>query len=261
METLRGAVALVTGGAGGIGTATSKALKAAGVGVVTADLPDRGADVVVDVRDLEAMQKAVTATIEQHGRLDVVVANAGIAVGGLVQSFDVDAWRRTIDINMWGCINAVLAAYPHFVEQRRGHIVFVASLAALVPTPLLVPYATAKSAVFALANGLRPEAARYDVGVTVVCPGPVETPLLDTGGAHGEVHGVDARRYLTSAAGKALPPGAVANAIVDGIRKNRAVVAPGRAGLLWRVARMSPALAEKLVAKGMRDELKAAGLS
>jgi short-subunit dehydrogenase len=122
-----------------------------------------------------------------------------------------------------------------------------------------VPYATAKSAVVGLATSLRPEAARHGVGVSVLCPGPVETQLLATGGVGGAVRGVDSRRFLVSAAGPALSAEAVAAAAVEGIRRNRAVIAPGRAGLLWRAARLSPALAERAVARAMRRELEQAG--
>src|SRR5205814_360458 len=80
--------------------------------------------------------------------------------------------------------------------------------------------------------------------VTVVCPGPIDTGFLDTGGSAGVVEGVDIRRYLTRAAGRAITPETVAAATLRGIRHNRAVVAPGRAGLIWRAARLSPRLAD-----------------
>jgi NAD(P)-dependent dehydrogenase (short-subunit alcohol dehydrogenase family) len=255
---IRGAVALVTGGAGGIGGAIAERLRADGATVVTTDLPGRGADLDVDVTDGDAVAAAVATASGRHGRLDLVVATAGMGAAGVVEELDEAAWRTTLDVNLWGTVTTVRAAYPTFVAQGRGHIVLVASLSGLVPTPLLVPYATAKAGVVGLATSLRPEAARHGVGVSAVCPGPVETPMLDHGGAGGVIRRVDVRRFLTSAAGPALPPATVATAVVDAVRHDRAVVAPGRAKLLWGAARLSPRLAEWAITRVMRDELRRA---
>jgi NAD(P)-dependent dehydrogenase (short-subunit alcohol dehydrogenase family) len=223
---------------------------------VAVDLPGLGADVELDVTDAEAVRHAVEQVVETHGRLGVVIANAGVAAAGVVESLPADAWSRTVAVNLEGAINVLRAAYPTMIEQRSGHLVFVSSLAGLVPTPLLVPYAVTKHAIVGLATSLRPEAARHGIGVTVVCPGPVETTFLDTGGSSGVVEGVDTRRFLTRAAGRAITPDAVAEATLRGIRRNRAVVAPGRAGLIWRAARFSPRLAEQVVTRAMRAELE-----
>ena len=166
-----------------------------------------------------------------------------------------DAWSRTLAVNVEGAVNLLRATYPTMIEQRRGHLVFVSSLAGLVPTPLLVPYAMTKAAIVGLATSVRIEAARHGVGVTVVCPGPMETGFLDTGGATGVVEGVDVRRFLTRAAGRAVSADAVAAATMRGIRRNRAVVAPGRAGLIWRLARLTPGGTEQVITRAMRAEL------
>jgi short-subunit dehydrogenase len=255
MTRLGGAVALVTGAAGGIGAAITTELRAAGATVATADLPDRGANLAFDVRDASAAGDAVESVRAAHGRIDMVVAAAGMGVAGTVENVDEDAWRRTIDVNLWGTINLVRAAYPAMVAQRSGHIVLVASLSGLVPTPLLVPYATAKSAVVGFGTSLAPEAKRHGVKVTIVCPGPVDTVMLDTGGTGGGSNGVDVRRYLTAAAGPAMSPTALARAVVRGVERGRTIVAPGRAGVVWRLARMSPALAAAATGRAMRDEL------
>ena len=256
MTQLAGAVALVTGGGGGIGGAIAKHLTAAGAVVVTADLAGHGGDVAVDVTDPASVTAATDEVIRRHGRLDVAVAVAGVGVGGLVEDLELDDWRRAIDVNLWGTVHTVRAAYPHMISAGRGHLVILGSLSGLVPTPLLVPYATSKAATVGLAAGLRPEAARHGIEVTVVCPGPVDTVMLATGGDEGVVRGgVDVRRYLERAAGPALHPDVVAKATVRGIRRNRAMVTPGRAGIAWRAARLSPGAAERLTARAMRAEL------
>lgn len=242
---------LITGGAGGIGAALAEAFRSAGATVVTTDRPGRGADLDLDVTDAEA----VATTIAGLDRLDVVVANAGIGVGGLVEDVDRAGWDASIDVNIRGVVNTVLPAYERMRGQGSGSIVLMASVAGLVGTPLLTPYAMTKAAMVGLAAGLRPEAARHGVGVTVVCPGPVETPLLDEASA---TPGTEVRRYLTAAAGTPLPPATLAGLVVDAVRRDRAAVIPGRAKLLWRLSRLAPDLTARQVAKGLHQELAAA---
>lgn len=241
----------ITGGAGGIGGALADAFGAAGATVVTADLPGRGADLDLDVTDADAMAAAVTAL----DHLDVVVANAGIGVGGLVEDIDRAGWDASIEVNIRGTVNTVLPAYARLRAQGSGSIVLMASLAGLAGTPLLTPYAMTKSAVVGLAASLRPEAARHGVGVTVVCPGPVETPLLDE---TSPTPGTSVRRYLTAAAGPPIAPAQLAALVSDAVRKDRAKVIPGRARLLWRLSRFAPDLTDRQIAKGMHQELDAA---
>ena len=240
----------ITGGTGGIGSALAEAFRSAGATVVTADLPGTGADVDLDVTDADACQAAIDAL----ERLDVVVANAGIGIGGLVEDLDRGAWERTIDVNIRGVVNTVVPGYASLRSQGSGQIVLVASLAGLAGTPLLTPYAMSKAAIVNLGASLRPEAARHGVGVTTVGPGPVETPMLD---ADSVTPGTSARRYLVASAGKPLTPAALAGLVVDAVRKNRAQVIPGRAKLLWRLSRFAPNLTNGQIAKGMAKELEA----
>jgi len=254
---LQGAVVVVTGAAGGIGAAVAAGFGAAGAEAVRTDLPGRGADVDLDITDLEAARQVFEDIRVTRGRLDVVVANAGIGVGGLVEDLEAADWERSIDVNIQGTANTVQAAYPLLTEQRHGALVLMASLAGLAGLPLLTPYAMTKFAVVGLAQSLRPEAARHGVGVTVVCPGPVETPLLDE---TSRTDGLDVRRYLTASAGEPIDPAKLAHLVVDAVRKDRAAVIPGRAGLLWRLHRMFPNAFDALIARGMRDELAAGGV-
>jgi len=129
----------------------------------------------------------------------------------------------------------------------------VSSLAGLVPVPLLTPYSMTKHGLVGLSTSMRLEAARYDVQVCCACPGPVDTPFLDTGGA-----GVDTRRYLTASAGAAIAPASFAAAVVDGMQRNRAVVAPGRARAVWGLGRFTPRLAARVLAVNLEKELRQA---
>ncbi len=251
-----GAVVLVTGGSGGIGRALERAFTTAGGTVVTTDLPGQGADFDLDVTDLETTRAVVDAVRAEHGRLDVVIANAGVGAGGRTEDLEPTDWSRSIAVNVTGAANTVQAVYPLLVAQGRGALVLMASLAGLLPTPALTSYAMTKHALVGLGTSLRVEAARHGVGVTVVCPGPVDTPLLDVPGA---TPGVSARRYLTAAAGPAISPDRLAAAVVDGVRRDRAFVLPGRAAVLARLQRHAPGTTARVIARNLERELRAAG--
>lgn len=225
---------------------------------VAADLPGRGAEIDLDVTDVNATRRALSELRAKRGRLDVVIANAGVGVGGLVEDVSAADWDRCIDVNVRGTANTVQAAYPLLVEARGGALVLMASLSGLLGTPLLTPYSMTKHAVVGLGASLRPEAARHGVGVTVVCPGPVDTPLLDESGA---TRGMSVRRYLTAAGGKPLTPAQLAEAVVNGVRHDRGLVTPGRTALLWRLNRMAPNAVGKVIGRNLRDEVAAAARS
>lgn len=240
-------MAVVTGAASGIGRALAAALVARGATVVLADLDGPGAAsaagalggravaAAVDVTDPGAVRRLVEGTVARHGRLDLLFNNAGIGGGGPVEDLDLAAWRRVVDVDLLGVVHGVAAAYPVMVRQGSGHIVNTASLAGLVPAPHLTPYAAAKHAVVGLSVTLRVEAAVHGVRVSAVCPGPVETPLLDTPGP------VDARKLLTSALGEPYPAERLAEDVLDGVAEDRAlIVAPESAREAWALYRRDP---------------------
>nr|BFE29216.1 hypothetical protein GCM10010200_014670 [Actinomadura rugatobispora] len=187
-------IAIVTGGASGIGRAIATSLVARGDTVVVTDIDEAGARKVADRLNTLGRGKASAAALDvtdpgavtgvyqgvraEHGRLDLVFNNAGIAIGGLAEELTLDHWDRAIDINLKGVVHGVHAAYPIMLEQGAGHIVNTASLAGLVPMPVGIPYTATKHAVVGLSLGLRAEAAGRGVKVSVVCPSFVDTPLL-----------------------------------------------------------------------------------
>ncbi len=188
-DAFAGKVAIVTGGGSGIGAALVRALTARGATVVIADIDEPAAKTVaaevsattavaVDVRESGAVADLVAQVAAEHGRLDLIFNNAGIAVGGLVEELTLDHWNRVIDVNLRGVVHGVHAAYPLMLRQGHGHIVNTASLAGLMPGPSLAPYAAAKHAVVGLSLSLRAEGASRGVRVSAVCPGFIDTPLL-----------------------------------------------------------------------------------
>ncbi len=193
-----GNTAIVTGGASGIGKALGAELFAQGAHVVLADIDGAAAESAakmladanghatgsivgrsLDVRDEAAVHALVDEIVARDGHLDLMFNNAGLGIGGQTHEFHKEHWNRIIDVNINGVVNGVLAAYPLMIEQGHGHIVNTASAAGLAPAVLTAAYTTTKHAVVGLSTALRPEAAAFGVRVSVLCPGVVETPILD----------------------------------------------------------------------------------
>ncbi|MFB9892047.1 SDR family NAD(P)-dependent oxidoreductase [Planobispora takensis] len=263
--TARPRTAIVTGGASGIGRALCRELARRGVHVVAADLDAAGAErtakefgcrsAALDVTDAQAVRDLVTGVRREHGRLDFLFNNAGIAVGGTTDELTLDHWNRTIDVNLRGVVHGVHAAYPVMIEQGRGHIVNTASLAGLTPAPLMLPYTATKHAVVGLSLALRAEARAHGVRVSVVCPGFTDTPLLDHAnpGLPQTETGAGARESATRTMGRLYSVDSLAEDIIRGVARDKAlIVAPASGRMAWRGARLSPAGAVRVAALAVR---------
>jgi NAD(P)-dependent dehydrogenase (short-subunit alcohol dehydrogenase family) len=256
-------IAIVTGGASGIGRALAVELVARGDAVVLLDIdprvgavateigasgPGSAAGVVADVRDAAAVRAAVEETVARHGRLDLMVNNAGIGVGGFVEDLSPEHWDRCIDVNLKGVINGVLAAYPVMIAQGSGQIASTASGLGLIPAPLLAPYVMTKHGVVGLSLSLRAEAAGHGVRVNVICPGVIDTPILDQrnpADLPSLAHDVDAREYLTKFM-EPMPADAFARAALRGLDRDEAIIiAPAKARVQWWIYRLVPSVVER----------------
>ena len=240
IRTFRDAVAIVTGGAGGIGRALAKELAANGARVILADrqldlatevaasieLTGGKADAVdLDVRDALAFDAVVALTVEKWGRLDYLFNNAGIAIGGEIRNYRLDDWRDVVDVNLMGVVHGVQAAYGRMIGQGFGHIVNTASIAGLLPSPFMGSYTTTKHAVVGLTRALRVEAERYGVRASVLCPGVVRTSIL-TGGRFGRMaQPIDAARTLAVWERlRPIEPAELARRALRLVAKNRGVI-------------------------------------
>jgi len=190
---LSGRVAVITGGASGIGFATAKAFAQRGCQLVLVDIEPvaletasrslRSSGVRVetrtcDVTDFEAMQALAQDVVDTLGGVHVVFNNAGVAVGGPVTEMSHDDWRWIIDVDLWGPIHGVEAFLPHIrAGGEGGHLLFTASFAGLVPNVGLGPYCVAKYGVVALAEVLHRELRDEHIGVSVLCPMRVGTNI------------------------------------------------------------------------------------
>lgn len=193
MKRFADQVAIVTGGASGIGRATALRLAEEGAKVVIADLNGRGAaDVAdaisgrgghalaqeVDVTDAPAVKGMTERAHQAFGRVDILVSNAGWDRAGPFADTDEDLWDRVIAINYRGHLATCHAVLPFMREQGGGRIVTVASDAGRVGSSGEVVYSGAKGAVIAFTKGLAREVARYGINVNCVAPGLIDTPLL-----------------------------------------------------------------------------------
>jgi NAD(P)-dependent dehydrogenase (short-subunit alcohol dehydrogenase family) len=243
-----GSTVLITGGGSGIGQALGRALATAGANVVLADIT--GDDTTcrhLDVRDAAAFRRLAEA-IEP---IDMLVNCAGISLGGPTHEMSEAHWDRIIDVNIRGVVNGVRAVYPSMVARGHGHIVNVASGAGLVAPPFVAGYAMTKHAVIGLSSALRPEAALHGVQVTVVCPGAVDTPILDrlpdTDLPAMANAAITARNYLAVVGQRPIAADRFARLALKGIERNRGlVVEPFTARSLWYLHRLSPTLTGRI---------------
>ncbi len=233
-------IALVTGASSGIGAAVARRLAADGHHVVaaarradrlerlataTAAGPGTVSPAVVDVTDRAAVVELADRTVAEHGRIDVVVHNAGVMPLSRLDALRVDEWDRMVDVNVRGLLNGIAATLPHLLRRGRGHVVTVASVGAHQVSPTAAVYCATKYAAWAITEGLRLEAPP-GIRVTTVSPGVVETELADA------IGDPVAREAMRAYRAHAIPPEAVADAVAyavgqpDGVDVNEIVVRP-----------------------------------
>lgn len=247
MEELKGRVAVITGGASGIGLATAEALASEGARVVLADIEPRALDaavgriralgvdaegVVCDVGDRASVAALADRAFERMGAVHVVFLNAGVAVAGPVVEMTHDDWRWVIDVDLWGVIHGVESFARRLVEQGQGgHIAATASFAGLVPNVGLGPYCVAKYGVVALMEVLHRELRGHGIGTSVLCPMRVQTNIDASGRNRQRIYGGPENQQYpevdeSQMAGSLIRADAVARLVVDGIRRNRLYLFP-----------------------------------
>lgn len=191
MDTLRDKVAVITGAASGIGRATTRALADHGAHIVAVDRDNDGigaladelsqASVLVqpaDVSDPQAFEDIRGAALQRFGRIDIVANNVGVLTNGLPQDIPVTEWQRILDINLMSVVRSNAAFLPLLLEQGSGHLVNTASFAGLFTYSYdRLPYAATKAAIVQISEGLAIYLRPKNIGVTLLCPGPVLTNI------------------------------------------------------------------------------------
>jgi len=250
MDTISGKVAVITGGASGIGLATAKALAGKGAKLVIADieasalnkavaeLSSSGAKaegVVCDVADLGSLRNLAQQAFSKMGAVHILFNNAGVALNGRIVNMKHSDWEWIIKVDLWGPIHGVEAFLPRMIEQKQGgQILFTSSIAGLVPTEGLGVYSVAKYGVVALAETLWREVRQHNIGVSVLCPLRVDTNIgtsernrtADFGGATASpAHQPRASSNIVMA-GEVMKPEEVATVVVEAILTNRLYILP-----------------------------------
>ena len=197
MKEINNEIALITGGASGIGLSIGKRLGEAGMKVVLADievpvleeaieeLKELGCNAMgihCDVSDITSMEEMKTQIEEEFGAPKVLCLNAGVGFGSSISEATISDWEWVMGVNLWGVINGLHTFLPSIKEMDEGHIVFTASIAGLISVPNLGPYNATKFAVVSIAETLRQELLTENskVGVSCLCPGFVSTNIFNS---------------------------------------------------------------------------------
>ena len=242
MEDLQGKVAVITGGASGIGRAVAEKAAAEGMKIVIADIEEgplkeaegeltgQGAEaigVVTDVSDAASVRELRDRALERFGAVHLVHNNAGIGTGGPIWDFSEEDWRWIIGVNQWGVIHGIATFVPLLMEQGEGHVVNTASIAGLTTTAFLGPYHATKFAVVAMSEVLYKDlqTAGSPVGVSVLCPGFVQTRIAESDrnrpawAPERNVEGAEELRAVIQAmVDGGITPAAVADRVIDAVK-------------------------------------------
>lgn len=247
---------IITGAASGIGKELATLLNEQKAKLYLLDLNEEGLQELskklrqfnpnvftfsLDVSDHKSYESFYHEFLKNETCPDYLFNNAGIGLGGETKDFPFQSWRKIIDVNLFGTVNGIHFFYPLMVENKKGHIVNTSSLAGLVPLPGESSYVASKYAIQGLTEVLEIEASFYNVKVTAVCPGVIQTPIYDT----GEVIGMDKDKVL-----KLWPKGIsaekCAQIILKGVAKNkRTIVVTSFAKAVFLAKRYFPSLLRK----------------
>lgn len=193
-NNIKNKVVVITGASSGLGEAAAKHLAELGATVVLGarrfnkieklakDIQEVGGKslaVSVDVTNLEQVKKMVDTAVQQFGRVDVIINNAGIMPLSPMDRINVAEWNTMIDVNIKGVLNGIAAVLPYMKEQKSGQIINTSSVAGHKIFNGSAVYSATKYAVRALTEGLRMEVKQYNIRTTIVCPGAVKTELLE----------------------------------------------------------------------------------
>lgn len=189
-KNIDGKIVVITGASSGLGEAAARQLTNDGAKVVLAarridrlkalagDLGIACADAVeTDVTDADQVKALVDGVVERHGRVDVMLNNAGLMPQSPLEKLRIDEWERMIDVNIKGVLYGIAAALPHMKAQKAGHIINVSSVAGHKVRPGSSVYAATKAAVRMLSEGLRQEVKPYNIRTTIVSPGALQSEL------------------------------------------------------------------------------------
>ena len=256
IKDFKNKVVVITGAGSGIGKASAEAFAVEGADVVIADIHEerlqevssgiiaRGGRALikkVDVADRTQVEGLASFAIKEKGRVDILFNNAGVAIGATFDNTSIEEWEWIFSINFWGVLYGIKAFLPHMIERKYGHIVNTSSLAGLCSMPGMSAYSSTKFAVAGLGEALRAEVRKYGIGVSTICPGVINTRVVEDGRMHlREGAWANRQTVVDFYRNFGWPPERVAKAVLSAVRHNRSVVPVGpESWVQWFSKRLS----------------------
>jgi NAD(P)-dependent dehydrogenase (short-subunit alcohol dehydrogenase family) len=255
MKQFENKVAIVTGGASGIGKAICVYLASHGATVIIADCNLNGAKetesfitsnggygktVYADVSNPKDVESLIISTVKEFGQIDFLFNNAGIGINGEFQDMNLEQWKRIMDVNFWGTIYGCYYVYPIMMKQGFGHIVNVSSLAGLMSGGLMTSYSASKHAVVGFSLTLRAEAKQYGIKVSALCPGFLETPIHKVTPNVSEFLNSEKNKKVNACMKYPTAEDCI-NQMMRGVRRNKAIiVSPKKHKMFWWMYRLFP---------------------
>ena len=227
MGRLEGKVAVVTGGSGGIGSATLRRFVAEGAKVICADVAEEGGQKLVaelnsggeraafsrcDVASFEEVSQAVEQAVRRFGGIDILFNNAASSSGGYVADLDPDEWDRSLRVMLTAAMYGMKAAIPHMIARGGGSIISTSSIYGLVGSSGIAPYATAKAGLINLTRTAAVEYGRKNIRVNAICPGVVDTPMFEGVLSMGRITREEVAKM--HALGRVIQPDEIANLVL-----------------------------------------------
>ena len=241
MKISKGCKILITGAGSGIGRATALAMARLGARLILTDINEKGLSETCrlvsqeggevclqgafNISNFEAVKDFADKAHGTVGPMDILINNAGIALFALVEDMTHEHWKKVINVNLWGPIHGIECFLPEMIRAKKGHLVNISSTAGLTGAPWHAAYSTTKWGLVGLSEVLRYDLMQHNIGVTVVCPGAVNTPLKQS----AEMLSVDMKsekvqRLIKRFDKHAVTPEKVADLIVNAIRREKFLV-------------------------------------
>lgn len=277
ISNLSGKIVAVTGAASGIGRATALAFAERGADLALSDVDEEGLGATakqasemnrdthlrrVDVARSEDVERWRDDIYTDLGRVDVLVNNAGIGVGGFCEDLPLDEWERVVSINLMGVVHGCHYFVPRLLEaDRPAHIVNIASMAGYTATPATGPYNATKFGVIGLSESLRCELRPRGIGVTAICPGLINTPITRNSRTYGVVDEEESREQMVRTFERRnYSPERLAKGILRAVARDRAVapLSPEAKVAYW-AKRLFPGLMHWLGEQAGKQMLREAG--
>lgn len=267
LTNFSGAVAVITGGASGIGLATARALHASGAHIVLADINSQGLrqaeehirqhnvqatgkilGITTDVTDEQQVQALMHQAFATFGRIDLVMTSAGIGNGGPIDLFTGSQMQSMLNINFMGTYHCVRAALPIMRQQQSGHFVFLSSVAGKLGVPFLTAYCATKWAIRGFSSALQSELYGTGIGITTVYPAWVDTPMIHQEEQIRQLFNIHALLTPDQVAGEILQA-------VTGDRRDLTLAPNPDIALLLQITHDDPDKAEQLAGENFRQQL------